>query len=735
MRRADIILLLILLLTAGVASGQSSQSYSLKASFSGGAAMSTSASYQVSTSVGNPLSGNSSSPSFSMSTGSASIITNPAADLVFTESNSSATVAPGDKVTITFTLKNSGTLPVESPIVVKAYLSDNTTFENGADTELSPAFTVANSLAANASSVFPPPGTANQVTIPAGTAEKTYQLLLVIDPANTIAEGNETNNVNGKILTVSSGGGPADTTGPSLTDISRPVSFAVGSQISITATDNSGVQSVTLKRRKISSSTWDSAPATASSTRYSVTLAQDWTDEVGIEFYFTATDNLNNKTDGLHYFLYNPAPTDQAIPGLAFGGNQEDYRIFSVPYDLEEDGIDEIFKSLGDYDKTKWRIVRYQGGKNVDKKDGLTKIERGKGFWFNTIEKADIKIGAGTTVKQDESPDFSMTLEQGFNQIGNPFTFDIDWPDVIAANPDKASKLSHTLLVYSNTKVSLDESGVLKTWGGGFVLADEPMTVSIPVSLKNASGRMASSRILNPDPDDDEWRLPINIEQGEVVNSLGGIGMHPDASFSKDIFDIVTPPYLAKYVGINTEHTDFFEPSFSTDIVPATASYNWSFFVKSTVNTASAEVNWDNRSLAGATAELLLYDVDSKTLIDMKQADRYSFDPQRSRNFRIFFGADRRSLKPDVQECGAAWPNPIVETANVPYLVKEGSPVRIDVYDLTGRHINTLVNGYAEAGYHVATWNRTTSGGERVSPGVYIYRMSGSTNVGRIIVN
>lgn len=737
MLRHRFTLLMIFLLTARLVSGQSSQSYSLKASFSGGAAMSTSSSYQLSVSVGNPLSGNASSASFVSATGSTTVITNPAADLIFVESAASpGSVAPGEKVTITFTVKNNGTLPVQSPIVVKAYLSDNTTFEPGVDTELSPSFTVASSLGPNLSSVFPPPGTGNQVTIPAGTTEKSYQLLLVIDPSNSIDESNKANNFAVKSVTVSSGaGGQADTTGPSLSDIAKPASFTPGSQISITATDNSGVQSVVLMYRKITGSTWEQQAATASNTRYSVALAQSWADEVGIEFYFTAADNLNNKTDGLHFFLYNPVPVDQPIPGLASGGGLDDYRIFSIPYDLEEDRIDEIFKTLGDYDKTKWRIVRFQGGKNVDKKDGLTKIERGQGFWFNSIDKAEIKIGAGSTVNKDETPDFSMRLEKGYNQIGNPFTFDIDWADVITANPAVSTKLAHILLTYDNVNISLNPGDVLKSWSGGFVLADEEMTISMPVALKNAAGRVASTRIENSDPDQREWRLPIHVGQGGVLNSMAGIGMHPDASGSKDIYDIITPPRFAKYVGLSTSHADFFQQDFSTDIVPTAASYTWSFRAESSINSSTAEISWENTGLAGATAELLMYDADQRTLIDMKQCGRYIFDPARSRNFRVFYGSDKKSVKPDVQECGLAWPNPVAETANIPYLVKEGSLVRIEIYDLMGRLVRTLVDGYAEAGYHVAVWDRTTSGGQRVSPGIYIYRMNGSANAGRIIAN
>ncbi|MEJ0032171.1 MAG: hypothetical protein WDO15_18165 [Bacteroidota bacterium] len=61
--------------------------------------------------------------------------------------------------------------------------------------------------------------------------------------------------------------------------------------------------------------------------------------------------------------------------------------------------------------------------------------------------------------------------------------------------------------------------------------------------------------------------------------------------------------------------------------------------------------------------------------------------------------------------------------------------MQIDVYDMMGRRINRVIDTDQEPGYYTATWNRTGTDGSVVAPGMYLYRMNGSTNVGRIIVN
>ncbi len=662
-----------------------------------------------------------------------------APDLVFTGSDiNPATLEPGDSITITFTIKNTGFVAVNSAIKVKAYLSTNTEFEANLDIPLEPEISLGSSLAVNGTITFPLGNEKNRIGIPENTVEKSYQVLLVIDPQNTIEEKSKLNNIVSKGLTVQTETGSVDDTqGPLFGSLTLPDFLSDQSSISVLVTDEiSGVDHVDFYHKPAASTdAFTKEDVADGGATASIALNTQWADEIGIEGYFVAYDKKNNSRKSNEFFVYNPVPSDKALPNLSFGGKLEDYSIFSIPYDLDDNSIDEVFKTLGTYDKTSWRIVRYQAGRNVDKSEGLTKIDRGQAFWFNSVEKADVKIGSGTTVDKDQSPDFTMTLEKGYNQIGDPFIFDLSWSDILAANPAKAAQLSQQILVYNKANISLDASDNLKAWSGGFVLADDAMTISIPASLNNGSGRIGRSVINNSNPDLDEWMIPIRVQQDGVINSLGGIGMHPEASISKDIYDIITPPKFMKYAGISSEHMEFFQPMFSRDVVKTVSSYNWTFNMESTINNSNAELVWDNDGLQSSAAELLLYDADQRMLIDMKTTDRYVFDPQHSRSFRFFFGADRSSVKPDIQDLGIAWPNPSSDVVHVPFLVKERSHIQIAIYDLMGRKVIDVVDGERDPGYHTATWDRTAADGSFVAPGIYLYRMNGSATVARIIVN
>jgi len=68
------------------------------------------------------------------------------------------------------------------------------------------------------------------------------------------------------------------------------------------------------------------------------------------------------------------------------------------------------------------------------------------------------------------------------------------------------------------------------------------------------------------------------------------------------------------------------------------------------------------------------------------------------------------------------YPNPFNPLTNISYQITEELNVTIEIYDITGAKIRTLVSSEMhQAGYCQVIWNATNDAGQPVSAGMYIY--------------
>jgi galactose oxidase-like protein/glyoxal oxidase-like protein len=68
-------------------------------------------------------------------------------------------------------------------------------------------------------------------------------------------------------------------------------------------------------------------------------------------------------------------------------------------------------------------------------------------------------------------------------------------------------------------------------------------------------------------------------------------------------------------------------------------------------------------------------------------------------------------------------PNPFLGTTVIPFDLPKASAMKLEIFDLLGRRVATVVDGTYPAGSHTVEWDLRDGTGSRVRPGVYIYRM------------
>ena len=84
----------------------------------------------------------------------------------------------------------------------------------------------------------------------------------------------------------------------------------------------------------------------------------------------------------------------------------------------------------------------------------------------------------------------------------------------------------------------------------------------------------------------------------------------------------------------------------------------------------------------------------------------------------------RIETRPDVYALQNNYPNPFNPETTIKYQLPEAGEVTLEIYNMLGQVVNTLVNDYQTAGRYVIQWDATNNNGQSLSSGVYFYRIS-----------
>lgn len=72
-------------------------------------------------------------------------------------------------------------------------------------------------------------------------------------------------------------------------------------------------------------------------------------------------------------------------------------------------------------------------------------------------------------------------------------------------------------------------------------------------------------------------------------------------------------------------------------------------------------------------------------------------------------------------------PNPFNPMTHIAYQLPQAGRVTLQIFNIQGQTVRTLVDTYEPAGYHTVIWDGTDGSGRMVSSGVYFYRMTSGT--------
>ncbi|MBP3191452.1 starch-binding protein [Natronogracilivirga saccharolytica] len=195
------------------------------------------------------------------------------------------------------------------------------------------------------------------------------------------------------------------------------------------------------------------------------------------------------------------------------------------------------------------------------------------------------------------------------------------------------------------------------------------------------------------EPLEDQYRVEFNVDMGGVQ------GFDPDENHVYLAGSINTPEWQEP--GSNPRYRMFAseddENIYTVTLYAEAGDYEYKYFM------VEDEPDWDNSEWPGDPNRMITVD-DDKVVNDV-WGEQPTSGEQLS-DVPTEFGLDQN------------YPNPFNPVTTIRYQVPESANVTLEVYDVTGQRVATLVNESREAGVHTVEFDAT-----RLASGVYIYRM------------
>jgi hypothetical protein len=78
---------------------------------------------------------------------------------------------------------------------------------------------------------------------------------------------------------------------------------------------------------------------------------------------------------------------------------------------------------------------------------------------------------------------------------------------------------------------------------------------------------------------------------------------------------------------------------------------------------------------------------------------------------------------PTEYSLGVNKPNPFNPSTVIEFSLPQTSSVKLEIFNVMGQKVRTLVNAELSAGYHAVEWHSTNDEGRAVANGIYFYRL------------
>ncbi len=397
------------------------------------------------------------------------------------------------------------------------------------------------------------------------------------------------------------------------------------------------------------------------------------------------------------------------------------YRMISVPVELSDPGIVSVLgDDYGQYDPNHWRLFRWQGGDYAEYLGSGRSFTPGSAFWLITDAGDNFDVDNGLSVGSLDS--YQLTVQSGWNQIGNPFAFPVSWEGVV--NSDQV-----TGPYYFDGVEYIPGVTILSPWEGYFIRSNSSGSITLsvpPVATVGSQGGIVT--------------LPkVDSEAGYALQLAAMVpGTHLRDTYNvvgflqrPGVSDYPEPPPIGEYIQLSImDGGERYMTSFTP--VP-TGGHRWELELRSTLSDLQIQVALTETGQLPGGFKVYVLDEDNFNVIPVadKAFGLHTGGAGTTRQLKIIIGTqeyaethnDGIPLVPLTYALEQNYPNPFNPNTTIRYQLSKRSVTVMEVFNLLGQRVKTLVNAEQVTGTYAVVWDGRNDAGYSVASGTYLYRL------------
>ena len=455
----------------------------------------------------------------------------------------------------------------------------------------------------------------------------------------------------------------------------------------------------------------------------------------GLAYYVTASDS-SDFASATDTFSVRTRPgasgASNSVAQPIADNTNEAYRLVSFPLELDQKSPADVLEDdLGSYDPKTWRFfgLQLQDQSYIDF-PAIDEIEPGHAYWLFVTE-SDRFLDTGSGISYPITKSFSISLEPGWNLIGNPFTFPIPQQQVRLAS-GAVPRFRH----YPDTWDGDHYAGALIPFEGYAIHSMSVDTLLIDPNLADQSPNNSVAATSKP-----EWSLQISASVTEQIKNTARLGILEQASNRYDRLDIPESMPIGRYVSVYFENTDWGTTTsrFTSDWRPSIGdSASWNLAV-STNTRSFVQLDFSGLDSIADYYSVTLLDKALGIARNLKEKAVYMVagaGESEPRRLQILIknttsgavASQDPTALPKSFALHQNFPNPFQRSTTIPYDVPFRANINLTVFDIMGKEVVRIEhNSASEAGRHAALWDGRNAAGEPVASGVYFIRMKANS--------